>query len=111
VSSMQIIGNVKDKNVIIVDDIVDTGGTLAKAADYIMECGASSVRAAITHPLLSGIAQQKIADSQLVELLVTDTINQPELIDKIKVLSIAPIFGMALRKIYEQASVSSLFIR
>lgn len=111
VASMQLIGDVTDRNVIIVDDIVDTAGTLTKAADYILKCGAKSVRAAITHPLLSGPAVERIENSTLVELVTTDTIplrgtESP----KIKVLSIASIFAKALSKIFYQESVSSLFL-
>jgi ribose-phosphate pyrophosphokinase len=108
---MQLIGDVTDRNVIIVDDIVDTAGTLTKAADYIMQCGAKSVRAAITHPLLSGPAVERIEKSTLVELVTTDTIPlRGAESSKIKVLSIASIFAKALSKIFYQESVSSLFL-
>jgi ribose-phosphate pyrophosphokinase len=111
VASMQLIGDVTDRNVIIVDDIVDTAGTLTKAADYIMQCGAKSVRAAITHPLLSGPAVERIEKSTLVELVTTDTIPlRGAESSKIKVLSIASIFAKALSKIFYQESVSSLFL-
>jgi len=112
IAGMQIIGDVKDKNVVIVDDICDTAGTLTKAADYMMECGAKSVRAAITHPLLSGNANERIDNSQLLELLTTDTIpmRSESLSNKINILSIAPVFAKALSKIFYQESVSSLFL-
>lgn len=112
VAGMQLIGDVVNKNVVIVDDICDTAGTLTKAADYMMECGAKSVRAAITHPLLSGNANERIDQSKLLELIVTDTIplrsQNPS--TKIKVLTIAPVFAKALSKIFYQESVSSLFL-
>lgn len=110
VSTMQLIGEVTDRNVIIVDDIVDTGGTLAKAADYLMEQGARSVRAAITHPILSGPAVERIENSKLAELLTTDTIPHGPLPDKIRVLTISPIFAQALKNIHNHESVSSLFL-
>jgi len=110
ISSMQIIGDVKDKNVLIVDDIIDTGGTLCKSADAILKAGAKSVRAAITHPLMSGEAYEKIEGSVLEELLVTDTIPLKKTISKIKVISISSIFARALQKIYHFESVSSLFL-
>jgi ribose-phosphate pyrophosphokinase len=110
VGSMQIIGEVADRNVVIVDDIIDTGGTLCKAADYIMEKGARSVRALITHPILSGDAVKNIEASALEELVVTDTIPLRQASDKIKVLSIAPLFARALRQIHHYKSVSELFL-
>jgi len=111
VGEMQLIGNCQGRHVVIVDDIVDTAGTLCRAADYIMQNGALSVRAAITHPILSGDAIEKIEQSALTELLVTDTIPHGNIAsDKVKVLSIAEIFSTALRNIYEYESVSSLFL-
>ena len=110
VGQMQLIGDVEDRNVVIVDDIIDTGGTLCAAADRIMQRGARSVRACITHPLLSGDAIKRIEDSALTELVVTDTIPVQTESDKIRRLSIANIFARALRNIYEQDSVSSLFL-
>lgn len=110
VASMQLIGNVKGKNVVIVDDIIDTAGTLTKSAEYIMEQGAKSVRAAITHPILSGPAYERIDSSVIQELLVTNTLSLRQESPKIKVLSIAPIFAEALKKIHNYESVSSLFL-
>lgn len=110
VASMQVIGDVTDANVIIVDDICDTGGTLCKAAELIMERGAKSVRAAITHPVLSGNAYDNINNSVLQELIVTDSIPLREKCDKIKVLSVDDMFGKAIRKLIDGESISSLFI-
>lgn len=110
VSSMQIIGDVKGKNVVIVDDIVDTAGTLSMAADYIMQQGAASVRAATTHPLLSGNAYERVRNSSMTELIVTDTLPLRQDEPKIKVISIAGLFAKALHKIYNFESVSSLFL-
>jgi ribose-phosphate pyrophosphokinase len=110
VSSMQLIGEVTDRNVIIVDDIVDTAGTLCKAAEFLLERGARSVRAAITHPILSGQAIERIRTSPLAELLITDTIPHGDLPQNVCVLSISPIFAQALKNIHNHQSVSSLFL-
>jgi ribose-phosphate pyrophosphokinase len=106
---MRLVGDVKGKDVILLDDIVDTGGTLCKAAEIIMENGAASVRAMVTHPLLSGDARENIEKSQLLELIVTDTI--PTLVDspKIKVLSTADLFAEVIRRLKKRESISSLF--
>ena len=111
VSSMQVIGDVTGKNVILVDDIVDTAGTLCKASDHLIEKGAKSVRAAITHGVLSGEAIQRIENSTLTEVVVTDTIPLNKTSPKIKVVSIARIFAQALNKIHNLESVSSLFLK
>ncbi|WKV11338.1 ribose-phosphate pyrophosphokinase [Marivirga harenae] len=110
VASMQVIGDVQDKDVIIFDDLVDTAGTLCKAADMLKEKGAKSVRAIITHPVLSGNAYENIANSQLDELITTDTLPLKQKSDKIKVLSVADMFAKAIRKIHDNESISSLFI-
>jgi len=109
IDSMRIIGDVKGKNVIIVDDIIDTGGTLAKAADLMLQEGAKSVRAFCTHAVLSGKALENINNSGLVELVVTDTIPLRIQSDKIKVLTVAKLFADAIRNVYEHGSISSLF--
>jgi ribose-phosphate pyrophosphokinase len=109
VESMQIIGDVKDKNVLIVDDICDTAGTLCKAALEIMNSGARSVRAAITHPILSNNAKERIADSALTEVIVANTIPREES-PKLKILSVGQIFASAIRMIHNHESVSSLFL-
>ncbi|MCS6905455.1 MAG: ribose-phosphate pyrophosphokinase [Bacteroidia bacterium] len=110
VKGMQLIGDVRGKHVVIVDDMIDTAGTLCSAAELIIERGALSVRAVATHPLLSGNAIQKIDNSPLAEVFVTDTIPISSNSIKIKVLSVAPIFAQALRKIYNFESISSLFL-
>lgn len=109
IASMRVIGNVKDKNVVIVDDLVDTAGTLSKAADALLEEGATSVRAICTHPVLSGKAYETVAKSSLEELVVTDTIPIKPLCDKIKVLSTASVFAKAILKVHNFESISSLF--
>ncbi len=110
VGEMTIIGDVKDKNVILVDDIIDTAGTIARAADIMMEYGAKSVRAAITHPVLSGDAYQKIENSKMVELIVTDTIPLKKYLPKITVLSVADLFADVIKKVYNYQSISSSFM-
>jgi ribose-phosphate pyrophosphokinase len=110
VASMQVIGDVAGKNLVIVDDIVDTAGTLCKAADHLLDRGAASVRAMITHPILSGDAIEKIEKSGLAELIVTDTIPLRRESSKIQVLTIAPVFAKAFWKIHNYESISSLFI-
>ncbi len=110
IASMQLIGDVKDKNVVLVDDLVDTGGTLVRAAKLIMDKGALSVRAAITHPVLSGNAISNLENSELIELVVTDTIPMNIDSNKIKVLSIAELFAEGIKRIHEKESISSLFI-
>lgn len=110
VASMQLIGDVKDKNVILVDDMIDTGGTMCKAASLIMEKGAKSVRAVCTHPVLSGSAYDNINSSILEELAVTDTIPLKQQSDKINVLSVSELFAKAIRKIHHHESISALFI-
>ncbi len=110
IASMVVIGDVTDKNVILIDDICDTGGTLAKSAGLLKEKGATTVRAMCTHPVLSGKAYDNISDSVLEELVVCDTIPLKQHPDKIKVLSVANLFAVALRNAYEQRSITSLFI-
>lgn len=110
VASMQLIGSVEGKNVVMVDDMVDTAGTLCKAADLILSNGAKSVRAVVTHPVLSGNAYENIKKSKLEELVVTDSIPLKQQLDKITVLTIAPLFAKAFRKINNNESISSLFI-
>jgi len=111
IASMQLIGDVKGADVILVDDLIDTGGTLCKAAQLIMDKGAKSVRAVVTHPVLSGKAYENISNSVLTELLVTDTIPKKQECDKIKVLSVAELFAKAIGRIRDHESISSLFIK
>lgn len=111
IASMQLIGDVKGADVILVDDLIDTGGTLCKAAQLIMDKGANSVRAVVTHPVLSGKAYDNINNSVLTELLVTDTIPQKNVSKKIKVLSVAELFAKAIGRIRDHESISSLFIK
>jgi ribose-phosphate pyrophosphokinase len=110
VASMRVIGDVKGMNVILIDDLADTAGTLCKAADILLEQGALSVRAVVTHPVLSGPAYERIDGSKLEELVVTDTIPLRQESSKIKVISIAPLLAKAFRKIHNFESISSLFI-
>lgn len=110
VDEMRIIGDVRDKNVIIVDDMVDTAGTLTKAADLIMQEGAKSVRAFTTHAVLSGPAYERIEKSALSELYVTDSIPLKESCDKIKVLSAAQLFADTIEKVYNYQSISNQFL-
>ena len=106
---MNLIGDVAGKHAILVDDIVDSGGTLCKAADAILEAGALSVRAYITHGVLSNGASKKIDASQLVELVISDSIPYEGKSSKIRQVSLAPLFGEAMRRITNEESVSSLF--
>jgi ribose-phosphate pyrophosphokinase len=111
IASMVVIGDVTGKDIILIDDICDTGSTLAKAASLLKEKGATSVRALCTHPVLSGNAYQNIENSELEELVVCDTIPlaHPQA-KKIKVLSVADLFAIAIRNAYENKSITSLFV-
>ncbi len=110
ISHMELIGNVKGRNVIIVDDMVDTAGTLTKAADIMMEKGAKSVRAICTHAVLSGDAYNRINNSKLEELIVTDTIPVKESHSKIKIVSCAPLFADIMHKVQSNQSISNQFL-
>jgi ribose-phosphate pyrophosphokinase len=109
---MNIIGEVEGRNVIIVDDMIDTAGTLVRATEALIREGATKVYAAATHPVLSGPAIQRISDSAFESVLVSNTIHLPEekRIPKIKVLSVASLLGEAIKSIHEETSVSKLFI-
>ncbi|MBS4234943.1 ribose-phosphate pyrophosphokinase [Campylobacter vulpis] len=107
---MNIIGDVNGKDVVLVDDIIDTAGTIVKAAKALKEKGANSVMACCTHAVLSGEAYEKIAKGDLDELVITDTIPLKKEHEKIKVLSVAPIFAEVIRRVYHNESVNSLFI-
>jgi len=110
IEHMEVIGEVTGKNVVLVDDMVDTAGTLTKAADIMMERGALSVRAICTHPILSGKAYQRIEESKLEELIVTDSIPLRQSSSKIRVLSCADLFADVMVRVHENESISSKFI-
>ncbi|HOM41958.1 MAG TPA: ribose-phosphate diphosphokinase [Bacillota bacterium] len=108
---MNIIGDIENKNCIIIDDMVDTAGTLVNAGKVLKDMGARDIYVACTHPVLSGPAFERIRDSVIKELIVTNTIPLPagKPVDKIKVLSVAPLFAEAIKRIYEGLSLSKLF--
>lgn len=110
IDTMELIGEVKGQHVILVDDMIDTGGTLAKAADVMMEKGALSVRAICTHPILSGEAYEKIENSKLLELIVSDTIPLKRKSSKIKVVSCAPLFAEVMHNVQDNSSISGKFL-
>lgn len=112
VENMTVIGDVEGKNVILIDDMVDTAGTLTKAADMMLAQGAKSVRAMCTHPVLSGPAYDRIQESGITELIVTDSIplNKEKAGDKIKVISVGHLFGEVLQSLMHNKSISSLFV-
>ena len=109
VEKMQLIGDVEGKDVVLLDDIIDTAGTITKAAELIMENGANSVRAVATHPIFSGNAYDRIAKSPFKEVVVTDTIPLKQDCDKITVLSTADLFAEVIRKVEKYDSISSMF--
>lgn len=110
VAEMTVIGDVSGKNVILVDDMCDTAGTLTKAADLFMEKGAKSVRAFCTHAVLSGPAFERIEKSSLTELIVTDTIPLKQTSSKIRVITVADLFGDVIKRLVSNESISSHFI-
>jgi ribose-phosphate pyrophosphokinase len=110
ISHMELIGDVEGKNVVLVDDMVDTAGTLTKAADLMMDRGAVSVRAITTHALLSGDAYEKIEKSKLLELIVTDSIPLKRESKKIRVLSCAELFADVMHRVHHNTSISSKFL-
>ncbi len=111
IESMRLIGEVEGKDVVLVDDLVDTAGTICKAAALLKEKGASSVRAVCTHAVLSGKAYENVENSMLEELVVTDTIPVKHTSKKIKVITVSNLFAKAIRKIHDNESISSLFIK
>ncbi len=111
VEDMKVIGEVKGKNIIVVDDMIDTAGTICLAADMMMSAGAQSVRVCATHPVLSGPAYERLEKTDIKEVLVTDTIPIPRQTDKIKVLSTAQLFADVINKVYNYQSISGTFIQ
>ena len=110
---LHVIGDVKDRDVVILDDMVDTGGTLVQSVDALLQKGARKVYAACTHPVLSGQAIERIEDSGLEKLIVTNTIplsQKGQSSKKIQIISVADLFGEAVRRINQGSSVSSLFV-
>lgn len=108
---MNIIGDVKDRNCFVVDDIVDTAGSLCEGAKALAEYGARDVYAAVCHPVLTDPATERIRNSNIKELIVTNSLPIPKekIQDKLTVLSIAPLLGEAILRIFHDASVSQLF--
>ena len=113
VGSITAIGEIEGKDIIIVDDMIDTAGTLCKAAEVLMNRGASSVRACATHGLLSGEAVSRIHDSALQEVFITDTIPHPELADdpKIRIVSMTEVFASIIHKVYNYEAISPDFVQ
>jgi ribose-phosphate pyrophosphokinase len=111
IASMVVIGDVTDRDIVLIDDICDTGGTLVKSAGLLMDKGARSVRAFCTHPVLSGKAYENIQNSVLEEMVVCDTIPLKQQVDKLKVISVADLFAIAIRNAFENKSINSLFLR
>jgi ribose-phosphate pyrophosphokinase len=110
VDKMTLIGSVEGRDVILIDDIIDTAGTITMAADMIMDRGAKSIRAFCTHPVLSGKAYERIENSKITELVVTDTIPLKQQSSKIKVLTVADLFADVVSKVHNYESISSSFI-
>jgi ribose-phosphate pyrophosphokinase len=108
---MNIIGKVRDKNIIVIDDMIDTAGTLVMGAEALLERGAKSVYACCTHPVFSGKAIERIAESSITEVVVTNTIPlaDHQMIDKITCLSVAPLLADTIRRVHDDLSVSILF--
>ena len=110
VSKMMLIGDVNGKDIVLVDDMVDTAGTLTKAADLMMDNGANSVRACCSHAILSGNAYERINNSKLLELIVTDSLRKEHKSDKVKVIEIADLFADTIQRVVSKQSISSNFI-
>lgn len=111
VESMTAIGEIEGRNIVLIDDLVDTGGTLCKAAEMMMDRGALSVRAICTHGVLSGKAYENIEKSKLTELIITDTIPQRQQSSKIKILSVADLFAKVINSVHNYESISTNFIQ
>ena len=110
ISKMMVIGDVKGKDVVLVDDMVDTAGTLTKAADLMIEQGANSVRAICTHGIFSGNAYEKVDKSSLLEIVVTNTIPKKHLSNKVKEISVADLFARTILSGLQNKSISDNFI-
>ena len=110
IDSMELIGNVEGKNVVLVDDMVDTAGTLTKASDLMIQRGALSVRAVCTHGILSGDAYKKIEKSSLAELIITDTIPVESRSRKVKILSCAQLFASTMKNVHLNKSIDKNFL-
>ena len=110
IDSMELIGNVEGKNVVLVDDMVDTAGTLTKASDLMVQRGALSVRAVCTHGILSGDAYKRIEKSSLAELIITDTISVESKSRKVKILSCAQLFSSTMKNVHLNKSIDKNFL-
>ena len=110
VATMQIIGDVEGKNVVIIDDMVDTAGTITKAADLMKQAGAKTVRACASHCVMSGPASDRVQESALEEIVFTDSIPYTQRCAKVKQLSVADMFAEAIRRVIENKSISDLYI-
>ncbi len=109
IEQMELIGDVEGKDVVLVDDIIDTAGTITKAADLIMDNGANSVRAFCTHPIFSGSAYDRLRKSKLSDVIVTDTVPLKQTLDKIKILTTADLFAEVIRRVQNFESISTMF--
>jgi ribose-phosphate pyrophosphokinase len=110
VEEIRVIGDIKDRNIVIVDDMIDTAGTVCLASKLMMEEGARSIRVVCSHPVLSGPAYERIEKSNITEVVVTDTIPLRGHSDKIKVLTIADLFADVIHKVYKYKSITENFI-
>jgi ribose-phosphate pyrophosphokinase len=110
ISDMQIIGDVEGMDVLLIDDIVDTAGTITKASDLIMEQGANSVRAIASHAVMSDPASTRVDSSALTEIIFTDSIPYSKKSEKVKILSVADMFADAIMRVCNNESISSLYV-
>ncbi|MDE5554990.1 MAG: ribose-phosphate diphosphokinase, partial [Muribaculaceae bacterium] len=110
VAKMTVIGDVKDKNVILVDDMCDTGGTIVKAAALMMENGAKSVRALCSHAIMSDPATERVQESPLTEMIFTNSIPYRKHCDKCTIISVAKLFADTIRRVHDNQSISSQYL-